>query len=361
MQGAGKSKTGIGATIGNMIAPGIGGHLGHAAEGLFKTILGFGDYSEVENINHPLPENNTIMGLQTPTVTQSVENMHWNGLATRIAHRENIGMLSMTAGFGVAKYPIDPVSTFMFPWLRKITPNFQKWKLLGMVFEYVPMSATAISGGTPAVGTIAMSIEYDVEIDSFLPASMQNVLNSQGAVSGRPFDQIVCAVECDPEYTPLNPLYIMHPQTTHSDYHFYAFANLIVATQGPAAYDNCGQLWVTYDLQLISAYQESPLPSIRPQPVKIDAPSYNPKGESKTRDPSVEGFAGEVARGRCVDSGKAVFTSHEGCENDFIIIDDDGLFECHLCGCIVHPVTGAKVIDKKPLITDVVRSMFLPR
>lgn len=251
---AGSALSGVGAKIGNMILPGIGGHLGHAAEGLFKTILGFGDYSEAENINHPLPLNNTVMGLQTPAVRHSVENMHWDGQATRIAHREYIGSISMTSGFAAASYPIEPTSSFMFPWLRGISPNFQKWKLLGCVFEYVPTSTNAISGGSPAVGQVCMMIKYDDYAPN--PTSLQNLLNCQGAVSGRPQDQIVCSVECDPGVTPLNPLYIVHPGGGVGDEHFYRYADLIVATQGPAVYSNAGQLWVTYDMQLIAAYVE---------------------------------------------------------------------------------------------------------
>jgi hypothetical protein len=281
MKAAGNALEGMGAKVGNMILPGIGGHLGHAAEGLFKTLLGFGDYSEVENINQPEPMNNTIMGLQTPTVTHAVENMHWNGQVTRVAHREYIGSISMTAGFACASYAIDPTSTFMFPWLSTLAKNFQKWKLLGCVFEYVPTSTNAISGGSPAVGQVCLSILYDIEGPP--STSLQNLLNNQGSVSARPQDQMVCAVECDPGETPLNPLYIAHPGTSVFEPHFYEFADLQIATQGPAAYSDAGQLWVTYDVQLIAAYVEVP-PSPTPiQKVVIT----NGDGERKESDDHV--------------------------------------------------------------------------
>jgi hypothetical protein len=262
----GMQTSGVGASIGNAILPGLGGLLGHAAEGLFKTILGSGDYTEAEHISKPLPVNNTILGLQSPPVTNMVQEMHWNGQATRIAHREYIGSISMSSGYAAAQYQIEPTSTFMFPWMSRICPSFQKWKLLGMAFEYVPTSAQAISAGTPAVGFVALGINYDQA--ALLPSSMANLLNTQGSISGRPQDGIVCPVECDPGLTPLNPLYIAPAGILIDEPKFYMFGNLTIATEGPAAYTNCGQLWVTYDMLLISAYVPSPAaPGPIPRPV----------------------------------------------------------------------------------------------
>lgn len=252
-----QTTSGIGATIGNAIMPGVGGMLGHAAETLFKTIVGRGDYADADNIAMPLPENNTIMGLQARPVTNEVAQMHWNGQATRIAHREYIGTVSMTAGFSVAQYSIEPTSTFMFPWLSKVATRFQKWKLLGCVFEYVPTSANSISGGTPAVGQVAMGINYNA--NGPLPTTLTNMLNNQGSVSARPFDALVCPVECDESLTPTAPLYVLREGGTTGDLRLNVLGRLVFATQGPTAYTNCGQLWITYDMQLIGAYIEPPL------------------------------------------------------------------------------------------------------
>jgi len=268
MKNRGLANTGIGATLGNMILPGVGGLLGHAAEGLFKTILGSGDYSEAENVAKPTPQNNTIMGLQTTPVTNMVAEMHWNGQATRIAHREYIGSISMSSGYAAAKYDIGPTSTFMFPWLSSVSKNFQKWKVLGLVFEYVPTSVNAIASGTPAVGFVALGINYDQA--ATIPGSMKNLLNTQGSVSARPQDGIVCPVECDPGLTPTNPLYVLGPLDAGAavEPKYYSFGSLIIATEGPAAYTNCGQIWVTYDMQLISAYVPTPL-ALRDPPAPI--------------------------------------------------------------------------------------------
>lgn len=246
------------------------------AEKLFSTILGKGDYTEAENIALPLPTNNTVMGLQTSPVAEQVASMHWNGQATRIAHREYIGSVSMSSGFAAAQYYIDPTSSFMFPWLSSIAPKFQKWKLLGCVFEYVPTSATSISAGSPAVGQVGLGILYDSY--SPTPTSLQQMLNTQGAVSARPFDTLVCPVECDGNYTPTNPLYIAQ-LGGGPDNRFTSFGHFVVATQGPASYTNAGQLWVTYDMLLIGAYVAATAPS---QELKIDSEFFPGDGTSST-------------------------------------------------------------------------------
>lgn len=249
------SQLGAGSTIGNAILPGVGGILGHAAESLFRTIVGQGDYTEVIP-SSKLPANNTIVGIQDPAVRQSVDQMHWSGLAVRVAHREFFTTVQMTNGFSVSRYLIDPTQASVFPWLADITLKFQKYKLLGMVFEYVPTSANAVSGGVPAMGSVSMAVDYDQYMNA--PNGLAQMLNYQGAVSGRPTDNLIAAVECDPGYTPTNPLYVRHPWVGSGPNQLdYIFGQLLVATDGPVAYNGAGQLWVTYDLLLIQPFVDN--------------------------------------------------------------------------------------------------------
>ena len=249
------SKMGLGKSIGDLIYPGVGGALGHAAETLFRTIAGQGEYVYSDIVApSSMPANNTLFGVQAPMVRQAVDEVHWSGLATRIAHREYIGDVTMSAGFSVARYQISPTDGITFPWLSEIANKFMKWKLLGAAIEYVPTSANAVSGGVPAMGSVSIGVQYDAYSPS--PTTLQQMLNWQGAVTGRPTDNLVCAVECDGGYTPTNPLYIQHPLLpTGPDLRLDIFGQFLVATMGTGtAYAGAGQLWITYDLQLIGSY-----------------------------------------------------------------------------------------------------------
>lgn len=249
------SKLGVGASIGNALLPGVGGVLGHAAESLFRTITGQGDYAEIID-ESSMPRNNTILKVQDPSVRQSVDYMHWSGSAVRIAHREFITNVKMTSGFVVSRYLIDVQDATTFPWLREIALKFQKYKLLGMVFEYVPTSANAVSGGVPAMGSVSMAVDYDQYM--LAPNGLPQMLNYQGAISGRPTDNLVAAVECDPGFTPTNPLRVRHPWVGFGpNQNDYVFGQLLVATEGPADYAGAGQLWVTYDIQLVAPFVDN--------------------------------------------------------------------------------------------------------
>lgn len=263
------AKPGIGKTIGDFIVPGVGGALGHAAESLFRTIFGQGEYLYSDTVKDAV-SNNTILGVQTPAVTQMVDQMHWSGLATRIAHREYIGTINMSAGFSATRLVINPTDPIVFPWLNTISNKFMKYKVLGAAIEYVPTSANAVASGTPAMGSVSIAVQYDEYVPA--PLYLQEMLNWQGSVTGRPTDNLVCGVECDGGYTPVNPLYIRHPlQPKGPDNRLYDFAEFIVATEGPASYIGAGQLWITYDLLLIGAYvgltaPQRPLVSAAPVP-----------------------------------------------------------------------------------------------
>lgn len=281
------SKPGLGKGIGDLIVPGVGGAIGHAAESLFRTIFGQGDYVYSDIVKpSAMPLNNTILGVQSPAVAQMVDEMHWSGLATRIAHREFIGRVDMSAGFSVRRFVISPTDPIVFPWLNSIANLFMKYKVLGAAIEYVPTSANAVSGGNPAMGSVSLAVQYDEYAPS--PTLLQQMLNWQGSVTGRPTDNLVCGVECDGGYTPVNPLYIRHPtDPTGPDNRLTDFGQFILATDGPGTgYTGAGQLWITYDLLLIGAYVPPFLPplSAELQP-RIERQEDDAKNTSCACDP----------------------------------------------------------------------------
>lgn len=257
------SKPGLGHAIGNLILPGVGGPLAHAAESLVRTVFGQGEYHYSDTIRDvDMPVNNTIFGTQSLPVRQAVDQMHFSGMATRIAHREYIADIDMSAGFSVTRYVISPTDPIVFPWLKDIANKFMKYKLLGCAIEVVPTSANAVASGSPAMGSVSLAVQYDDYAPS--PNTLQEMLNWQGSVTGRPTDSLVCAVECDPGYTPVNPLYIKHiGLPSGPDTRLNNFGQFLVATKGTGtAYTGAGQLWITYDLVLIGSYVGLPAPIV---------------------------------------------------------------------------------------------------
>lgn len=205
-------------------------------------IIGAGDYAELPTSVH----NNTIMGINDSPEVASVPEMHSRKGAFRFTHREYIGDIPMTVAFKVNTFELDPTYAPTFPWLSTTAPTFQEWKLLGCVFEFVSLSANAISGTNAGMGSVSMSTRYDLL--QLPPTSKAEILNMEDAVSGKPTEDMMLPIECDPEQTPTQPLYVKLPYI-RTDQKWYMFGHVDVATSGASAdYPAAGELWVTYDI-----------------------------------------------------------------------------------------------------------------
>lgn len=209
---------------------------------------GVGDYTYDE-----IPtdvKNNTLMGVNTPEVA-AVPQMHSKHGAFRFTHREYITDVSMSTAFSRLSYDLDPTRAGTFPWLSTLIGSFQEWKLLGCVVEFVSTSANAISGTVAGMGSISLSCRYDVYQPP--PVNKMQALNSADAMSGKPSENLIFGVECDPDETPTQPLYVRSLFGSNTpDLHYYQFGTIDLITSGaPNPYAGAGQLWITYDILAI--------------------------------------------------------------------------------------------------------------
>lgn len=212
---------------------------------IIKGMEGYGDYSEMPTTIH----NNTIMGVNDSPEVASVPEMHSRKGAFRFSHREYIGDIPMTADFKINTFELDPTYAPTFPWLSTAAPTFQEWKLLGCVFEFVSLSANAISGTNAGMGSVSMSTRYDIL--QLPPKNKAEILNMEDAVSGKPTENMLLPIECDPEQTPMQPLFV-HLPNIRTDQKWYSFGHVDVATSGASSnYPAAGELWITYDIMFL--------------------------------------------------------------------------------------------------------------
>lgn len=248
IKGKGKYTKGKGKALGQTLGNKVGGWLGGAAENLLHSIIGVGDYTEIEPT---VPTtNNTIMGVGTAAA--QIPEMHRSKEVTRINHREyicDINMHTSVATGGLKTFLLYPGNPKVFPWMAQIAPNFQQWKLLGAVFEYRSLTSNATAQTTPGMGSLTFVLRYDVT--SLPVANKMDASNTMYAISGKPSESMMLPVECDPTETPNQPLYVTTSQSPNVPQLYY-FAALDVLSQGaPAAYDSAGELWITYDILLL--------------------------------------------------------------------------------------------------------------
>jgi len=176
-----------------------------------------------------------------------------------------------------------------FPWFYKIAQQFEQYKIKGLTFEYVPVSADTASGTQITTGSIDFFIEYNsaaappcgvlstAAADVLSPINngagyaqaQQLVLNNMWAQSTKPSEHCFIPFEASRKSSPTEVLYVA-PSTVvpgqanvptmtpagvsqgTSDMRLYDAGTLYVIPFGQSVDQQLlGQLWVTYEIELI--------------------------------------------------------------------------------------------------------------
>ncbi|QMW68953.1 capsid protein [Crucivirus-483] len=175
----------------------------------------------------------------------------------RLVHREYIGDVQPSALFRVASYGINPGLTGTFPWLAQISDAFEQYRFNGLVFEFKSLASQFFSGAaTQSMGSLIMATDYNANNPSF--GSKREMENYEFCTSAPPTKSFVHAVEVSRSQNPLNVNYIRTGAPTDADFdlRMYDIGKFEVATNGnqvPAlgTANTIGELWVTYDVELI--------------------------------------------------------------------------------------------------------------
>jgi len=234
----------VGGNLGSTFGP-IGSKIGKMAGKGLSAITGYGDYTV---------SSNTLSTVSTSVdmVPQFVRNEH----SVRVKHREFIRDLlvpSNPAEFNLTDEVINPANRNLFPWLCQMAKQYSQYKIHGMVFTYKTMSSDYAASGP--LGTVFMATNYNALDRAF--KSKVELENSEFAVSTKPSQSLIHAIECDPKVSGFDILYVRDPSydTTGecSDRRFYDYGRFQVGTQGlPGSTGNTlGELWVSYDIELI--------------------------------------------------------------------------------------------------------------
>ncbi len=235
---------GVGSVIGGLVDPLggslIGDNLADSAHRYFKKITGVGDYKV---------DKNSIM-------TDSVPTFAKDSRAIRVAHREYFTDLVPTStSFQCNQYYINPGNRRMFPWLYWLAQSYEQYRFHGLVFEFKTTSATAIGSTNTALGTVILATQYNALDKSF--QSKYEMENYQFAVSTVPSMSVIHPIECNMKESPMDNLYIRdaskqsYGQQNGWDARMYDIGILNIATVGQQAVANLGEIWVSYDIELL--------------------------------------------------------------------------------------------------------------
>lgn len=221
----------------------LGRYAGDSASAAFGRIRGRGAYSVVHN------------SLVSGTSPYSYNLMHGRG-AVRIRHREFITDVTVTKLFTIKTYNLNPADSATFPWCAAVAQNFEQWKALGIVFEYISTSSNALNSTDTALGSINLATQYNALSPDF--TNKQEVLNYEFAVSVKPADSITHAVECDASETPNLPLYTRLAAVTPGDLRLYDLGKFSISSSGAQADSISGMLYINYDILLMKPKLPAP-------------------------------------------------------------------------------------------------------
>jgi len=244
VRGRGAYKKDYGTRLGSVVGEGIQELLTQINPlASIKSLVGFGDYAP-HGFN--VKENVLLsMGNDPPEVRNSLDGRFI------IRHREYLTDIVTAADstFNNTAFRIQPGISDTFPWLAQVAGAFEQYKMRGMIFEFKSTSADALNSTNTALGTVIMATEYDVSKPEF--TTKQQMENHQFASSAKQSCSMLHPIECARGTSPLETLCI-RTSDTEEDQRFCDFGNFQIATVGQqGASVNIGELWVTYELELM--------------------------------------------------------------------------------------------------------------
>nr|AQU11748.1 capsid protein [Cruciviridae sp.] len=233
----------------------------------FGSVLGSGDYVQP---SYSVKKNVlTNLSQQVPEVKSEQ-----NSSSVKFRHREYLGDIissSVAGNFKIQSFNINPGNRQTFPWLAdSVQTNFQKWSPKGIVFEYRTMSADALNSTNTALGTVIMATNYS-SVDAAY-TSKQQMENTEFSASCKPSQSMLHPIECDPRQLPLQDMYILNGSESGTfDPRFDNLGTFYIATQGMQGTSvNCGELWASYDIDVLTPIQNKPLSNGQAYQVVID-------------------------------------------------------------------------------------------
>jgi hypothetical protein len=195
------------------------------------------------NMNRSISSAPTMMAAtaMTTTMRQSYSRML---RAYKVTHREYIRDINGSVGFGLLRLPINVGKTSTFPWLARIALNFEQYKFTRLRFSLKTQAPTTVPG------SVILAIDYDPTDPD--PLSKADMLQYEGATRAAPWND--CTVIATPKNMARLPKYYVSPSEPQNtaDLRLQDVGNLFIATQGQSDASVVSELWVEYEVDLIT-------------------------------------------------------------------------------------------------------------
>jgi hypothetical protein len=194
-------------------------------------------------LNRSISSAPTMMAAtaMTTTMRQSYSRML---RAYKVTHREYIRDINGSVGFSVLGLPINVGKATTFPWLSRIALNFEQYKFNRLKFSLKTQAPTTIPG------SVILAIDYDPTDPA--PLTKADMLQYEGATRSAPWND--CTVVAAPKNMARLSKYYVSPANplNSADLRLQDVGNLFIATQGQSDDSVVSELWVEYEVDLIT-------------------------------------------------------------------------------------------------------------
>jgi len=184
----------------------------------------------------------SVQGASRPTITSSSTD---GDLRVRIRHREYITDVTSSVAFACTQYNINPGLALLFPWLSQLANLFESYLVNGLRFQFRTESPTS------QAGKIMLMADWDA-LDA-APLSKVAMMQERTKADGPVWVDL--DMNCD--LADLRKFGVQRyvrggAAPANTDLKTYDVGTLNVATQGVTNTPTIGELWVEYDIELIT-------------------------------------------------------------------------------------------------------------
>lgn len=163
----------------------------------------------------------------------------------RIKHREYIRDIVGSVAFANTQLSINPGLSSMFAWLAPIAAQFESYLFRKLVFDYETQKSASTSG------SLMMAVDFDAADSA--PVNKQQLMAYHNAVRSAVWQEACYqSDQADLKKFGVQRFVRGGALAANEDVKTYDIGNLNIATQGEADTTAIGELYVDYDVELIT-------------------------------------------------------------------------------------------------------------
>jgi len=185
----------------------------------------------------------SAIGNLVKTSTPDLQSSFTGDGRVRIRHREYISDIPGSVAFASTTFVVNPGISATFPWLSVIAANYESYKFNKLCFQISTEKPTSVGG------SLLMAIDYDA--NDAAPTTKSAIMAYHNAVRCPVWSQTDYIAD-KPDLNKLPQHYIRSTTVSGTDLKTYDVGNLFVCTSGCADTTALGELYVIYDVELIT-------------------------------------------------------------------------------------------------------------